>query len=443
MVSDKFVGGMSFYHSDGMVAAWKQAKRFAGRAGRIASLPDVIDARLSTKPGAAPWESYFTTTSAEYVGIGRNGKKTLIVAHGIGPMSTLDGIVAAYRYQFDDRERNIKGGRITEQVFRDLEDGKYGEVSVVDLESYCKRHKYPFIQILRASEAITDPVINARYGILAGQYVKAHAEYARQWHRERALTNPENRYGTPVDVFDSYLDRRRNQHLRDGSSGSDPFITSVGCSTAVYWSDEWKIDNGLAVANLLSVGGLRTTSFEGNEGLINEVGIHSWYDGTRLVATRTMDKLRKIHAGVDAHEILHKHWQDFFRPVAKPSEIDFVHLTKIGNKLFTLYPKVGDGMDSYDPEFLVTEAVPVRGPDSFTTTIGGYYGFFKYGEKEVKAIAPPHANAYLFTGEPTFLSEDHHIIPIKFYKVEVDISRRLIKASKIANDFDTLMKYVK
>ena len=28
-----FVGAMAFYHKDGLVAAWKQASRFAGKNG--------------------------------------------------------------------------------------------------------------------------------------------------------------------------------------------------------------------------------------------------------------------------------------------------------------------------------------------------------------------------------------------------------------------------
>ena len=69
---------MTFYHKDGLVPAWKQAIRFAGQEGRIAILPDIINARLSTKPGSIPWERYFTTLSAEYLGISRGGNPIIV-----------------------------------------------------------------------------------------------------------------------------------------------------------------------------------------------------------------------------------------------------------------------------------------------------------------------------------------------------------------------------
>ena len=48
---------MAFYHQDGLPAAWKQAMRFAGKGGRLATMPDIVAARLATKPGDFPWES--------------------------------------------------------------------------------------------------------------------------------------------------------------------------------------------------------------------------------------------------------------------------------------------------------------------------------------------------------------------------------------------------
>lgn len=40
--------GMAFYHPDGFVPAWKLASAFIGGNGRVATLPDIINARLST-----------------------------------------------------------------------------------------------------------------------------------------------------------------------------------------------------------------------------------------------------------------------------------------------------------------------------------------------------------------------------------------------------------
>src|SRR5690606_9287292 len=102
-----------------------------------------------------------------------------------------------------------------------------------------------------------------------------------------------------------------------------------------------------------------------------------------------------IHPGVDVHERIQKNWRSLMRPTRlniPPSS--FFALMKMGRDWFTQYPKKGERMDTYEPEFQVTSIKRVGRRTTFRTTIGGYHGFFKYGIKEVEAIAPPGANAY-------------------------------------------------
>jgi hypothetical protein len=134
---------MGFHHSDGFVPAWKQAIKFAGEHGRIGTMLDVVDARLAADINSFPWNTYFTTTSAEYFGYSKGGVRILIVAHGIGPMSTLEGILKAYSYEYKDKERNRRGGRIPQSEFQKLEDGFYGEVSVVEFDPACSGIREP------------------------------------------------------------------------------------------------------------------------------------------------------------------------------------------------------------------------------------------------------------------------------------------------------------
>ena len=177
-----FAHAMAFFHQDGLPAAWKQAMKFAGKDGRLATMPDIIATRLESKPGDPAWEMYYTTLTAEYLGLSKAGRKILIVAHGIGPMSTMDGAIKAYRYEFKDPERRHNGGRISQEEFWELESGKFGEVNIIDFDKYCKRYQYPFISHLRLSEAIDDEVVKARFGPQALHYLQAHAEHARAWH---------------------------------------------------------------------------------------------------------------------------------------------------------------------------------------------------------------------------------------------------------------------
>ncbi|MEZ4103201.1 MAG: hypothetical protein R3B55_01385 [Candidatus Paceibacterota bacterium] len=111
---------------------------------------------------------------------------------------------------------------------------------------------------------------------------------------------------------------------------------------------------------------------------------------------------------------------------------------KFAKEWFTEVSKVGDGMDSGEPEYPVTSVDTVGEPILFRTTIGGYHGFFKYAVNEVKAIAPPNANAYYLVGDPQIEGE-HHTCMVQFYRIEADTSKRLMQADKLARDYDLMM----
>ena len=440
-----FAHAMAFYHQDGLPAAWKQAMRFAGKGGRLATMPDIVAARLETKPGDAPWETYFTTLTAEYCGFSKTGKRILIIAHGVGPMSTLDGIQKAYSWEYQDKDRNHNGGRITVQEFLDLEAGRFGEVSIVDLESYCTRYKYPFMQTLRSSEAMTDPVLKARFGLLTEDYIEAHTKTARKWHREQAGLDPEKNYHLPN--HDQFLDRRRSQHEHNGAVNSDPYILKVGGANncSYFFGSRYgfrEIEEGTAIAHLVSTGRLCHLHHEGNESLTLDVDCFEWWNGVRLVGVKAGGNIRSgLHQGPDAYKLLRKHWHELLVPTKKHKDIGFCALVQIGNQWFTQYPKIGERMDTWEPEFVVTSAKKVGKPVLFQTTSSGSGAFFMFGIKEVQAIAPSNANAYFFCGEPR-PQGGSHVCEVQFYWIEVDTSKCMIRADKLAHDYDTMMKLV-
>lgn len=451
-----FADAMAFYHKDGLTAAWKQAAKFAGKGGRMATLPDIITARLETKPGDMPWETYFTTLSAEYLGIGKSGQRVLIIAHGIGPMSTLDGITKAYSWQFNDKSRDRHGGRITQQEFLDLEAGKFGSVVIVDFEDYCRRYEYPFMQVLKYSEALSDPVLKARFGPQAMQYVEAHADHARAWHFEQSGADPENRYNQQGRDYEQYLDRRRKLHLQQSAKGSDPYIVTIDdmsnlCYTFGPEHGHREIEPGYAFASLLSIGRLGHVHHEGNESLSFDVSCHDWNDGTRLVGIRAGGSIKSgVNPGPDVYHLMRKHWSELLVPVLPPSiekTVGFRGLIKVGDQWFTQCPKKGDGMDDWLPEYVVTALEPVGEPVQFKTTIGGYHGLFKYGLKEVEAIAPPSANAYNFVSDTEIVwdggNPTHHIRMVQFFQITADTTKRLVRPDQLCYDYDTLMKLLK
>lgn len=454
---------MAFYNPQGFVPAFKQAMAFAGKNGRVATLPDVIEARLATKPGEFPWETYFTTMSAEYVGLSKEGNPIAVIAHGIGPMSTLDGVLAAYSHQFNDKDRNRHGGRITQEEFLKLASGAYGEVTVVDLTDTWSRRPYQFSgHAITAKEIMEEPLWQARLGKKWREYVEHHTACARKWHLEQAGGDPENKYGLPN--HEQYCDRRRAMHLRLAKPGSNPCILAMdGASNCSYFDrkmfDHWmKETPGTAIAHLISIGGLANSHHdyyeydyerrEQRESLASDVSGHGWSDGTRLLGIQPGESI-SVHPGIPSYSALVKKHLDKLwgsNPKGeKGTDKGFWHLVEMGKRHFTDYPKQGERMDCHEPEFLVTKIEKVGEPKQFRTTIGGYHGFFKYGIDEVRRIAPPEANAYTVgdieiewkDGNPT-----HHVGPVTFYKVTVDTSQRLIRMEDIYRDFDLMMSLV-
>lgn len=442
------VPAMAFYHEDGFVPTWKQATKFAGKGGRIATMLDIVDARIATGIDDHPWNTYYTTNSAEYFGYGADGRRKLIVAHGIGPMSTLEGIQKAYSFEYKDKSRNNRGGRISQEEFLKLESGEYGEVcnaddmwmldrgtfdkiAVVDFDSIVEAYEYPFMGYLTLCEAVREPLMHARLGPRSREYLEHHAKMATAIHANE-----------------------HNEELLD------PYIVEMGdannCSYTVGgWTNHprqypWLDKSDGAVAHLLSTGRLSKVCHEGERrvpySIANDIGCHEWSNGTRLVAVREGSVVTDIHPGFGSiHGLILKNWKRLMRNIdgKPPFPGTFYVLMEHNGILFTQYQKKGAGLDTAAPEFLVTSAQPVGEPVDFVTEVLGYYEFFKYDIRAVEAIRPLGANAYRVVGEPENIWIDgnptHQHVDVQFYQVEVDTSRRLVRDEELRNDFDTLI----
>jgi len=440
------IGAMGFYHQDGFVSAWNLAKKFAGEDGKIATLPDIVEARLSTGPNSVAWSKYYITMTAEYFGLSKGGNKILIVAHGIGPMSTLDGVLKAYSYEFKDKDRNRRGGRIPRSEFLKLESGHYGPVKIVEFKPILHHYQYSFIGILRLSRGVEEPLLNARLGPKWWEYQDRQAVFAREWHAKQAEIIPENQCGLSIFEWETYLRRRKLQHTIRSCFRSDPYIIKLGdaanCSYRYF-----PLEDNMAMVHLISIGQLQATHHEGNESLICEIDCHEWWNSVRLVAMRKGVEFTDIHPGFgDINELICQNWRSLMKPVTQNVYPGLRPLVRVGMDCFTQYPKQGDSMDTYEPEFLVTEQEEIGNVTTFETVISGYEMFSRYDIKEVQAIAPVGANAYMFIGEPRIIYNhgraEKHYIGIRFYSVKVDTTKRLARADEIRNDFDLLMRLV-
>lgn len=434
MTSKQTPEAMAFYNPNGLVAAYQQAMKFAGKDGRIATLPDIIDARLASKPGDVSWERYFTTTSTEFVGLSKGGNPIAIVAHGVGPMATFEGIYAAYSHEFKDKSRNRRGGRISQADFLKLEAGGFGEVDVVDLAATWARREYQFSgHAVTRKEISEEPLWRARLGKKWEQYCLYHESFVDAWATERG----EKKHTRPCILA---MDGANNCSYHDRKM-------------LEYWL---KTTPDTAVAHLLSIGQLMNSSHQYHEqdyrrsenrtSLASDVSCHEWWNGIRLAAVRG-GVVSDIHPGLDnVTGLMAKLWQHIMRPSDSSGRASGFHaLMPFGKEVFTQVPKIGERMDTHEPEFRVTKMERIEGgPETFRTTVGGYHGFFKYGIKEVERIAPKGANAYLLPGEVEIEWHDgnptHHVAPVEFYHVEIDASQRMLRSADLYNDFALLME---
>lgn len=419
----EFIPAMAFYHQDGFVPSFKQAEKFAGKDGRVGVLPDVISARINSGMESSEWNQYYTTMSAEYCGLGKSGRKIIIVAHGVGPMSTLEGVMKAYKHHYADKSRRTVGGRIAQQEFLDLEAGKYGPVAIVDLESYIAKYEYPFISVLNAKDLYHDPLFKARVGEQWQEYWVACFANAIKWREEYKAANMGNPY--MIEIHDN-----------------------SNCSYQYY-----RFEDGLPIAHLLSIGGLVNCSHQDHamkyiKSLVHDIGVHGWYDGTRMLGVRNCGVEAKIHKGPDTGNLKRKHWKRLFKPCdlrlpVKPDGLFFA-LSQIDDQWFTRYND--DGQPASDPQFKVISISELGEEKTFYTDIGGYHGIFRYDSKDVRRIAPLGANAFAFTSNPEILwkggSPEQHYAKVQFFRVEVDLSQELIREKELRDNFDLMMELV-
>jgi len=417
---------MSFYHPNGLIPSWEFAKKFAGDGGRVATLPDIVAARIcDDKLEGFAWDNYFTTASAEYFGYSKKGNLILIVAHGIGPMSTIEGVKKAYSFQYNDKNCDNRGGRISQEEFCKLESGQYGEVSIIDLEALKKRYKYPFLEQLTGMDVSHEELMRARLGKKYLDYIRICLRFSEE---------------AKIDLTEYPAN----------------IITMSDASNCPYLFQVLETNPGLAVCHLLSVGSPLVThhqnSFDGQyiTSLIHDVSCHEWSNGARFVGIKADAGSQSINPGTnDLDWCLEEKWKSLVttREAPKNEKLGVRRLMDYGEYCFTEVPKVGERMDTGKPEFFVRLKKKVGPVVFFRTTIGGYHGFVKYGLNEIQVICPRQANAYEIISDWQSIQKNKrlkwHEAIIQFYKADIVTSEVYPDKDKILQNYEDTMRVLK
>lgn len=422
------IQAMAFYHRDGLISAWQQAMRFYGPGGRIATLPDIVAARIATSVNSPAWMSYFTTASSEFLGRSRAGNVVIAVLHGTGPLSTLQGARDAYAHEFRDKSRNNRGGRVSREDFLEILD--HGNAAIVDLEDYKRLYRYPFNEGITPEQAHRDPMVRARLGSRAGEYVERHATESRMFREDAWKAMDPLSRGLPVHATGRIL-------------GMD---YSNGCS---YLHAE--PEHATAFANLLSIGQVSNmgSSDDRLSSVWCDVSTHDWTDGTKFLAIRASEPQEEwngtIHPGFSMRTALSS--QQGLDILYQPTSMDedtgdgFHALVNVGGRFFTQHPKFGISLDSAAPEHPVTFLEEIGGPEptSFSRQPEGYVAFFRYALSEVRALAPVGANAYILV-QVDHGSGETQVGRVRFYRAKVDRSRRLPQEADVSKDVGLVIR---
>ncbi len=423
---------LSFYNSE-LEPAWKAAALYAGMGGRIATLPDIIAARLTSsaedvmedRHESHAWSTYSTTTSAEYVGISRGGVAIVVVAHGIGPLTTLDRLVEGYKKDRRYPDERVEGVRIPREEFLALESGAYGPVNVIPLIDVLERHQYPFIGAITTKQTLREPLMRARLGPSAEAYIELHEKANQLFASKKGCVSGKNQkilgMGGAYSLYCRDDDNTLLLHKLPGIGGKAPTE---------------------AFGHLLSIGQVVTSHFSHRDqehpSLTSDISLHDRGDGVRFIAIPEGADPLKILPGPNARRLYAKHWRELIKPCRAGKQPPLYAIRYLGEDAFTEIPHEGHEMASGEAQYHV-RSMQALGTGTFRTKVTGYYGFLRYDLKSVQEVAPEGANAFVRGEARVVDGGDYQECPVTFYKADIDTSQAMPKFERFEQNIDALL----
>ena len=121
-------------------AALRQALRYAGDSGFVASLPQLLHARVNASYDNIIWNTWFTANSEESVVQTAQGNPVVVTVHGGGIFATPGRLERSLRADLNrSNPEGLTGqyaGKITATESRDLIDGKLPDGAEIPIYAY-------------------------------------------------------------------------------------------------------------------------------------------------------------------------------------------------------------------------------------------------------------------------------------------------------------------
>jgi hypothetical protein len=390
-----------FYGED-MPDILPKVRLFLKEGWHLATMQELIKARVENGPDEPIWNSYHDTTTLEFLGKNEVGELDIVVLEDSSKLWKDEFILECY----GQLNRDNDYVRVKRQLFLEVHAGVYGPVRIVpfrtqekiDLQYWEGIKRKRFEHVIDLDQALYDPLVLARLGKQAEAYLTHHSAFSIA-----ASTKDKRHYAPPYDrpekgflgdflLIDPYnrlteewkKDDRRTVYLKEDKEAFMHLVCLTGLANvnSKWLSSSVRLVTSESNISLLAV----KDGYDLSQGFVNWPSSHLRWIGNLFIPSTPQD------------------YQESF--VGTIHEIDAYG----GRFSFTKYPRASVPVGEKQKEWLVTAnpTLITEGEPAFLVKEGTAHkknvNLFVPAEKgaftqeDLKAVLPESANAYRIIG---------------------------------------------
>lgn len=402
------IRALGFLHNEGYEAARDLATVFAGSHGRIATMEDIIDARLASPIGTTAWNTLYVTNSRLYLGLSTHGEPLIAITHGNGPLGSNKKHWACEHNEWPYYTNGTE--KISHAEFIQLLHGAYGPRTIISLNEYLKnpaQNSRALENEYTSERACEDKLLRAIFGQRAEEFFVRHRAETHAWLNGYApVKEIENSMTIRNMIFFSYQDW--NKELSDDRRAAHVYPLAL---SAAYFSTER--EEPKHILGYTEIYCSSKADFMGPAPVV--VGIRGKEPITTIAPT--FERLVPT---------IKRHWRKFILPALEDTNaqkaLPYFLLSHEKDMMFT--QRVGGDLKlTYEPEFPVTKFCQIPGPNEivFLVPYGRKTDDEEFRQKIVQRaieLLPHEANAILLHG--TSECGKNFTQYVSYYHVEID-----------------------
>ncbi|TSC51935.1 MAG: hypothetical protein LiPW41_702 [Parcubacteria group bacterium LiPW_41] len=365
--------------------------------GRVATLMDLASIRAHDLISHFSWRTPLTPHSILVFGK-HNGKRLIVVAHHLGPLTSKKRILE-WAESASEKQGSDGLPSVSRTEFLNLINGNYGPVSIIPFDEY--RDTFPshlFGEPIEYKNAARDPLLAALFGPDTRKFLDSHYTFSSYY----AMRNRK-----------SEIAQKRILQLEIKDRNGVNLFSEKQCD----FPDEPTI-------LFLRLGGV--SRYADHElGIMTTIEtVHDLSQGTVVVCNDTKEEV--VELSIDPLDEI----GDGLIANRKSIPISFFALMRRRDKLFTQYPKEKT-IDTNEPMYLVRTHEKIG--DVVDLIVHTHCSpFLRYTLNDIIKVAPEGSNAYELCGEPKQVGADL-IVPVQFFNITVTTKFRIPRKEEILN----------